>query len=221
MNYLISLSVIIIMAIISKFLRQLAFGRSDSIALEIAICAFLYNLIVVVKKNYSVQYFISNELLRCVILLLFPFVIAIVHYMYKNQCMKQIESIVKMLQDNTRRESDKDKESDRKLEKTILDNTELLTKQSIDVWYSEFADASKLRKIFLKRDSSREKSFKKKKKLIRKAFTDILNNIPARLYLERPLDDRDFNIDNKSQITGMIIFDVMAVLAVLVAIRVF
>ncbi len=221
MKYIVPLLIIIIMVLVSKFLRQLAFGRSDSVALEIGICAFLYNLIVAVKNSESINYFVSNELLRCVILLMFPFVIAIVHYFYKNQCMKQIESNVNVLRTNMKLEKDDEKKYGRALEEVILNNTMLLTRQSIDVWYSEFADASSLRKFLPKKDSSGEKSFKKKKKLVRRGFADILNNIPAAHYLEKKLTDSDFNIENRDQIIGMIIFDVAEVLALLVAVRVF
>ena len=50
MALLISFLIILVMTLCSKFLRTLAFGRSDSVALELCICCFLYRLLTAVME---------------------------------------------------------------------------------------------------------------------------------------------------------------------------
>ena len=209
---------ILVIIFVSKFLRQLAFGRSDSIALEIAICSFIYNLITAVKASASVREFIDNELMRCLVLFFMAFVIAMVHHYYKEMSMQQLEAILQKLR-MLKKYSEYSQEEDTVLEEKILEHTYMIARQSIDVWYSQFADILFYR--FLKKvDSSEEKSFKKKKSLVRWGFADILNNLPVMRYsAETKLTDKDLNINNKRQITGMVIFDLMQFLSLAVAIR--
>ena len=102
---------------------------------------------------------------------------------------------------------------------TVLDNTGLLARASIDVWYSQFMD--KLFFRLLKRtDKGDVKSFRKKKSLVRWAFADILNSLDITPEGEKKLNDRDLNIENRSQIIGMCIFDALEVASLLVALRI-
>ena len=218
MSKLLIFFVLLLIIFISKFLRQLAFGRSDSIALEVAICSFMFNMVIAVTKSSSASEFFENELMRCLVLFLMAFVIAMVHHYYKELCMQQIEGIIQKLR-TMKKYSDVEEGEYELLEEKILDNTYLIAKQSVDVWYSQFADVLFFR--FLKKvDSSEEKSFKKKKGLIRWGFADILNSLPVMQYgAEAKLTDKDLNINNRRQITGMIIFDLMQFLSLAVAIR--
>ncbi len=215
-----SLIIIIMMTLISKTLRGLAFGRSDSIALEVAICSFLYNLMYAIAISSSVDGFIHNELMRCVVLLLFAFVIAATHKHYKELSMamvdKQVERLKAIRSHTTRHLLDDDGQAE--VEDVVLEHTPLIARASIDVWYSQFADKMFYR-ILRKADKGDVKSFRKKKSLVRWAFADILNSLNIADEDERKLDDKDFNIDNKNQITGMIIFDLMEFLSLIVAIR--
>ncbi|MCR5325090.1 MAG: hypothetical protein K6E85_17680 [Lachnospiraceae bacterium] len=218
MGKLLALGILLIVIFISKFLRQLAFGRSDSIALEVAICSFMFNFVIAVTKSASAAEFFENELMRCLVLLLMAFIIAMVHHYYKELCMQQIDAILQKLR-TMKKYSDVDEGEYAILEQKILDHTYLIAKQAVDVWYSQFADIMFFR--FLKKfDSSEEKSFKKKKGLIRWGFADILNSLPVMQYgAEAKLTDKDLNINNRRQITGMVIFDLMQFLSLAVAIR--
>ena len=158
MSKLLIFFVLLLIIFISKFLRQLAFGRSDSIALEVAICSFMFNMVIAVTKSSSASEFFENELMRCLVLFLMAFVIAMVHHYYKELCMQQIEGIIQKLR-TMKKYSDVEEGEYELLEEKILDNTYLIAKQSVDVWYSQFADVLFFR--FLKKvDSSEEKSFK-------------------------------------------------------------
>ena len=79
MALLISFLIILVMTLCSKFLRTLAFGRSDSVALELCICSFLYRLLAAVMEAPDWGFFFREELMRCLVLLLFAFVVAAVH----------------------------------------------------------------------------------------------------------------------------------------------
>ena len=218
MSKLLVFLLLLLVIFISKFLRQLAFGRSDSIALEVAICSFIINLIIAVTKSATAAEFFENEFMRCLVLFLMAFVIAMVHHYYKELCMQQIDAIIQKLR-TMKKYTDIDEGEYEALEEKILNNTYLIAKQSVDVWYSQFADVLFYR--FLKKvDSSEEKSFKKKKGLIRWGFADILNNLPVMLHsAEVKLTDKDLNINNRRQITGMVIFDLMQFLSLAVAVR--
>ena len=79
----------------------------------------------------------------------------------------------------------------------------------------------KLFSRLLKRtDKGEVKSFRKKKSLVRWAFADILNSLDITPEGEKKLNDRDLNIENRSQIIGMCIFDLLEVLSLLVALRI-
>ena len=112
---------ILVIIFVSKFLRQLAFGRSDSIALEIAICSFIYNLITAVKASASVREFIDNELMRCLVLFFMAFVIAMVHHYYKEMSMQQLEAILQRLR-MLKKYSENSQEEDTVLEEKILEH---------------------------------------------------------------------------------------------------
>ena len=219
MSKLAILVLILVVIFVSKYLRQLAFGRPDSIALEITICAFIYNLVIAVHDSANMSEFIDNELMRCLALFFMAFVIAMIHHYYKEMCMKQLEGILSKLRMMERMSQDEMGE-ETILEDRVLEHTYLIARQSVDVWYSQFADVLFYR--FLKKvDSSEEKSFKKKKSLVRWGFADILNSLPVMRNSSEPkLTDKDLNINNKSQIFGMVIFDLMQFLSLIVALRI-
>ena len=218
--------IILAMTLVSKFLRTLAFGRSDSIALEICICAFLYNLLYALATSASLDVFVHRELMRCIVLLMFAFVVAAIHKYNKDLCMAQIERLVEqrraVLQCTRGVRELGAKES---LEETVLDHTPLLARASIDVWYSQFVDKGFFG-ILKATDKGNVKSFRKKKSLVRWAFADLLNNLGITVtdpqHPEEPviLDDRSFNIANSKQIISMVVFDAMELLSLLVAARV-
>jgi len=211
--------VIVGMTVISKGLRSLAFGRADSIALDVSISAFFYCLIDSLLRSPTAEVFLHEELMRCIVLLLFAFIIAATHRHYKDMCMAKITSEVERLRSIRNHASGTPKSvQDAAMEKTVLDETELLARQAIEVWYSQFADRMFYR--FLRGgDPGEARSFKKKKTLVRWSFANILNSLGIMDESDRKLNDQDFNIDNKSQIIGMLIFDSMMILSVLVAIR--
>ena len=218
MEILTGFGIILVMILCSKFLRTLAFGRSDSIALEVAICSFLYDLVLAVKQSPDWAWFWREELMRCLVLLLFAFVIAAVHRHYKDLAMAKVDRQVDHLRTilhNGRTPGP----GKRTVADTVLDNTGLLARASIDVWYSQFMD--KLFFRLLKRtDKGDLKSFRKKKSLVRWAFADILNSLDITPEGEKKLNDRDLNIENRSQIIGMCIFDALEVASLLVALRI-
>lgn len=229
MGRLLPLAVILVMTLCSKFLRSLAFGRSDSIALEVSICCFLYALMDGLRRASDLSVFLHGELMRCAVLLFLAFVIAAVHKYNKDLCMAQVDRLTEQRKTALAflgRAHKADEESS--LEEVVLDHTGLLARASIDVWYSQFVD-----KIFydvLKRaDKGELKSFRKKKTLVRWAFADLLNAMKIPLSPEGEdgedadfcdLDDKSFNIPNARQIVSMVIFDSMALLSILIAIRV-
>ena len=63
---------------------------------------------------------------------------------------------------------------------------------------------------------------KEKKKKVRSAFVDIVNSLPTvnGQLTRASYADEDFNIDNRRQIIGIVTFDVMAVLSVILAVRI-
>lgn len=210
------------MTLISKYLRQLAFGRADSIALELSICSFLYNLFYATTKTNNISDFFQNELLRCITLLLFAFIIAVVHHYYKCMCMQKVERIVDKYSSKLDEQIDSksiENESEWNLEKTVLDHIEVIAQQSIDVWYSEFVDAL-LYRFIKKTNRPEEETLRKKKSIIRWAFADILNAMEVTKKSNKKLNDRDFNIDIKNQKMGMVIFDTMEILSIIVAVRI-
>lgn len=241
MNPLVSFLIIAFMTACSKFLRQYGFGRADSIALDIAICSFLFNLIVVIKTFTDPAAFLRHELLRCVLLLVFPLVISVIHHQNKKRCMKKIAGIVAEIKAAGRYEGDDSAANEigsrgRFTEATILDNLEILANSSIDVWYSQWADAAfrkplgKYYELTHAKDEKKDdvrairksRSFKEKKKKVRSAFVDIVNSLPTvnGQLTRASYADEDFNIDNRRQIIGIVTFDVMAVLSVILAVRI-
>ena len=68
----------------------------------------------------------------------------------------------------------------------------------------------------------KSRSFKEKKKKVRSAFVDIVNSLPTvnGQLTRASYADEDFNIDNRRQIIGIVTFDVMAVLSVILAVRI-
>ena len=229
MQMLLALAVIIVMTLISKAIRQLATGRSDSIALEVALCSFTYNLIYSVAVTESPGDFVHHELMRCIVLLLFAFIIAAVHKHYKDLCMAQIDKQVDQLDTLYRMNQDTEENEEdvtlRGLRVTVLRNVGILAREAISVCYSTFIDrtvfnSSRLSGVLRKRDKKDTKGFRRNKSVVRQSFSDLLNNLG--ILGAKSIDrDRDLNIDEKSQITGLIIFDVLAILALLTAIRLF
>lgn len=219
MEKILGVIIIICMTLISKFMRQLAFGRADSIALEVAVCSFLYNFLYATSKSRSMGEFIHGELLRCITLLLFAFIIAIVHHYYKSMCMQKVEKIVDGLSTRLGDQDDEKNKSERDFEKALLKHTEVIAQQSIDVWYSEFVDAL-LYRFIKKTNRPEEKTLRKKKSIIRWAFADILNAMEVTKKNNKKLNDRDFNIDIQNQKMGMVIFDTMEILSIIVAVRI-
>ena len=218
MEIWIGFGVILVMTLCSKFLRTLAFGRSDSIALEIAICSFLYDLVLAVKQSPDWAWFWREELMRCLVLLLFAFVIAAVHRHYKDLAMAKVDGHVERLR-TILHQGRTPRPEERSFADTVLDNTGLLARASIDVWYSQFVD--KLFYRLLKRtDKDEVKSFRKKKSRVRWAFADILNGLDITTEQGQKLKDTDLNIENRSQIIGMCIFDALEVASLLVALRI-
>lgn len=219
MNYLLSLCFIVLMMLCSKALRSLAFGRPDSIALECSICSFLYYFIHSLATADSLSSFLHNDLMRCLVLLSFAFVIAALHRYNKSMCMARIELIINHLQDMLKHNSRvADNEESHTIKETVLDNAGKLANQSIDVWYSQFADRW-FYTLLKKADKGQVKSFKKKKALIRWSFADILNSLNLADMDEKKLDDKDFNIPEKSQAISMLVFDLMACLSIIVALE--
>ena len=239
-----SLLIIALMVGCSKFLRQYAVGRPDSLALDVAICSFLFNLILAIKNSPDLLFFLRHELLRCIVLFAFAFVISYLHKRNKKELMVQIAgtvSEIKAAGDYQGTESAREEVGQRKriMEATILDHLEVLARSAIDVWYSQFADAmfkKPLQKMSGKKKRSpdgtateendlqkrRNQTFKKEKRKVRSAFVDIVNSLPTvnERMRRAKYSDEDFNIGNRKQIVSMIVFDVMEVLAVLVAIRI-
>lgn len=211
---------IVFMTLVSKSLRSLAFGRADSIALDVSICSFLYALLSGLFASETFEVFLHGELMRCLVLLLFAFVIAATHRHYKDLCMAGIRTHIARLRAVwDHRASRGTVPTEGSLEDTVLDEAELLAEQSIEVWYSQFAD--KLFYRFLRRaDSDDVRSFKKKKSRIRWSFANLLNHLGIMDENDVRLNDKDFNIDNRSQILGMVIFDTLMILSVLVAVRI-
>ena len=237
MALLISFLIILVMTLCSKFLRTLAFGRSDSVALELCICSFLYRLLAAVASlsgrrpapfrfRYPRGFFFREELMRCLVLLLFAFVVAAVHKYNKDLCMAQVDQLVRERR-TVLRLCGRFDETDmlQSPEEAILDNTGLLARASIDVWYSQFMD--KLFYRLLRRADSGDvkRSFRKKKTLVRWAFAELLNSISLGVHPENgpeleALDDKAFNIPNKRQIVSMAVFDAMELLSLLVALKI-
>ena len=130
----ISFAIILVMTLSSKFLRTLAFGRSDSIALELCICSFLYCLLSSLFAAPDWASFFHNDLMRCLVLLFFAFVVAAVHKYNKDLCMAQVDQIVrerKTVLKCSGRIHDADAQS---VEEVVLDNVGLLARASVDVW---------------------------------------------------------------------------------------
>ena len=231
-----SFMIIVIMVMCSKFLRQLSFGRSDSLALDITICAFLYNLMNAFLISPDIYYFFTHESVRCIVLFIFGFIISFVHRQNKKKCMKRIGDVIDAIKENggynIGNSSCLEIEPERVMEATILDNLPLLAQSSIDVWYSQFADAmfnKQLKRYYDSRHKGEDeiqknkgRSFREGKKRVRSAFVDLVNNLPTvngKLNRSKYEED-EFNIDNEDQIMGMIIFDAMMLMSVLVAVRV-
>ena len=230
-----SLFLILCMTLFSKFLRQTAFGRPDSIALDVSICCFLYNLFIVAGNWSGPASFFKNEFLRCLILLIFAFITAFVHRQNKKKCVKNIRQMITDMKaaggyegaDSAAAET----QPDRITEATVLDNLEVLAQSSIDVWYSQFADALFNRQLKAlndrltsgtgSRNRNKRVSFKEKKRRVRVAFASIVNSLPVMngKMMRSKYSDEDFNIGNEDQIMGMIIFDIMMVLSLIVAVR--
>lgn len=226
MALLIPFLIILVMTLCSKFLRMLAFGRSDSIALELCICCFLYRLLAAVMEAPDWGFFFREELMRCLVLLLFAFVVAAVHKYNKDLCMAQVDQLVRERR-TVLRLCGRFDETDmlQSPEEAILDNTGLLARASIDVWYSQFMD--KLFYRILRRADSGDvkRSFRKKKTLVRWAFAELLNSISLGVRPENgpeleALDDKAFNIPNKRQIVSMAVFDGMELLSLLAALKI-
>lgn len=217
--------IILVMILCSKFLRSLAFGRSDSIALEVCICALMYCLITSLIHSPDLNCFFHEDLMRCLVLFAFALVVAAIHKHNKDLCLAHIDQLV-----NLRRVALKycrrlNGISTSGLEEAVLNNTVLLARASIDVWYSQFMDKL-FYKILKRTDKDPKRSFRKKKTLVRWAFADLLNNLiieecgKINLDVSETLDDKSLNIPGKDQIISMVIFDIMAALAIMVALRI-
>ena len=229
------LFIILLMSLSSKFLRQTAFGRSDSIALDVSICSFLYNLMIVAGAWSGLMWFVREESLRCLLLFLFAFITAFVHKQNKKKCVRKAGRIVTEIRTaggySDISGAGNETKPDRIMEATVLDNLELLAQSSIDVWYSQFADAmfgKQLKAFYDRRNSggqstekNKTRSFKEKKRRIRSAFAAIVNSLPTMngKMMRTKYSDEDFNIGNEDQIMGMLIFDVMMALSLIVAVR--
>lgn len=230
-----SLFLILCMTLSGKLLRQTAFGRPDSIALDVSICCFLYNLMVVAGSWTGLIPFFREEFLRCLVLFLFAFITAFVHRQNKKKCVRKVGQISAEMKaaagyagtDSAANET----HPDRIAEATVLDHLELLAQSAIDVWYSQFADAMfnrQLKAFYDKKHPNEDararnkgRSFKEKKKRVRSAFAAIVNSLPVMngKMMRSKYSDEDFNIGNEDQIMGMIIFDIMMVLSLVVAVR--
>lgn len=222
-----SFAIILVMTFFSKYLRTLAFGRSDSVALELCICCFLYCLMSSLFAAQDLTVFLHNDLMRCIVLLFFAFVVAALHKYNKDLCMAQVDQIVRERK-TVLKYSGRQRELDaaQGVEDAVLDNVGLLARASVDVWYSQFMD--KLFYRILKRTdkSDIKRSFRKKKTLVRWAFADLINSLGIEVRDDSDpndpgtLDDKSFNISNKKQIISMVVFDSMELLSLLVALRI-
>lgn len=227
-----ALFIILCMTFGSKFLRQTAFGRPDSIALDVSICCFLYNLMIIAGKWAGLTWFFKEEFLRCLLLFLFAFITAFVHRQNKKKCVQRVARIaaeIKAAGEYTGEGNEL--QADRIMEETVLDNLEVLAGSSIDVWYSQFADAmfGRQLKAFYNRkhagdagtEKSKSRSFKEKKKRVRSAFAAIVNSLPTMngKMMRAKYSDEDFNIGNEDQIMGMLIFDIMMAFSLILAVR--
>ncbi len=75
-----------VIAGVSMLIRWIAFSRMDSWAMEISVAALIYNILYGIYASETIAEFCRNELLRCIVLLMFALAIAGIHLHYAFVC---------------------------------------------------------------------------------------------------------------------------------------
>lgn len=224
-----ALCVILLITVVSMVCRWLAFKRMDSVALDISLASFLYNLMYSIFISDSLDYFLHHELMRCIVILMFTIIIGAVHRYYFEINQARIKAKIDKarlaleLQYKDVIEEDEDERLIFENEMKIIDQVQKLAERSISVLYSQYIDAFAFDKTFFKKflkdkKTKGTKGFRPNKTAVREGLAEILNTLEIE-GIEK-FKGEDFNIEIKSQAVGMILFDLMEVLSVIVAIRV-
>ena len=224
---------ILVLLLVSIFCRWLAFNRMDSVALDLCIAAFIYNLFHALSITDSMQQFLDEEMMRCIVLFLFAFIVGAVHRHYSEMCQALIRNKIdkaKMALEFNRRNRMDDDEFDETdvsetlyfAQQTILDQAKQLAEKTIFVCYSAFIDRfsyNYLPKFLLKKKKQKgTKGFRPNKTAVRQGLADMVNALEIEGV--EVLKETDFNIDEKNQMIGLCLFDLMELRSVLVALRI-